>query len=113
MNQTIILLIIIHIHNANTTTTTTTTTNDNNNNNNNDTNINKQHKSPRLVDATLGTSTRDKSTKGSVGRLSYGFLWASCVLTRSSRISQEFRQNSTGFHHTFTGISTEYRIGAP
>ena len=43
-----------------------------------------------------------------MGRPSYGFVWASCCLTRFSRISQEFHQKFTGIHRNFTRISPEF-----
>ena len=46
----------------------------------------------------------------SVGRLSYVFVWVSCCLTCSCRISTELHhQNSPEFHRNSTGISPEFR----
>ena len=43
------------------------------------------------------------------GKAELYFVWVSCLLTRSSRISSESHLN---FHRKFTRISTEYWIGA-
>ena len=40
-----------------------------------------------------------------VGMLSYGFLWVSCFLARSSQISPQFYQNSPEFKYNLTGVS--------